>query len=54
VRDEVRRAVEQGIADLQVERMSDPARKLGPRLRREASRLTRAQAAAVRRILPFS
>jgi 1-acyl-sn-glycerol-3-phosphate acyltransferase len=53
LRDEVRRAVRKGIADLRVERRRDPARKLGPRLRGEARRLTRAQTAALRNMLPF-
>jgi 1-acyl-sn-glycerol-3-phosphate acyltransferase len=53
LRDEVRRAVRKGIADLRVERRRDPARKLGPRLRGEARRLTRAQTTALRNMLPF-
>jgi 1-acyl-sn-glycerol-3-phosphate acyltransferase len=51
LRDTVRAAVEQGIADLQAERELDPARRLGPRLWGEARRLTRAQATELRRIL---
>jgi 1-acyl-sn-glycerol-3-phosphate acyltransferase len=53
LRDQVRSAVQTGIADLQRERARDPARRLGPRLRGEARRLTRAQAAALRQMLPF-
>lgn len=53
LRNEVRSAVQAGIADLQRERRRDPARRLGPRLRGEARRLTRAQSAALRRMLPF-
>jgi 1-acyl-sn-glycerol-3-phosphate acyltransferase len=53
LRDEVRKAVQKGIASLQAERRRDPARKLGPRLRGEARRLTRAQATALRNMLPF-
>jgi len=53
LRDAVRAAVKRGIEDLRTERRSDPARKLGPRLRGEARRLTRAQAAALRRMLPL-
>jgi 1-acyl-sn-glycerol-3-phosphate acyltransferase len=53
LRDEVKRAVRRGIEDLRAERRRDPARKLGPRLRGEVRRLTRAQAAALRRMLPF-
>jgi 1-acyl-sn-glycerol-3-phosphate acyltransferase len=53
LRDEVRRAVQAGIAELQAERQRDPARKLVPRLRGEVRRLTEAQATAVRHLLPF-
>jgi 1-acyl-sn-glycerol-3-phosphate acyltransferase len=53
LRNEVRSAVQAGIAELQRERRRDPARRLGPRLRGEAQRLTRAQSAALRRMLPF-
>jgi len=53
LRDAVHGAVRRGISELQVERRYDPARKLGPRLRGEAQRLTRAQAAALRRMLPI-
>mgnify|MGYP001501884823 CR=1 FL=1 len=53
LRDAVREAVAGGIAELRAERRSDPARDLGPRLTREARRLTGAQAAALRRLLPF-
>jgi 1-acyl-sn-glycerol-3-phosphate acyltransferase len=53
LRDEVKRAVRRGIESLRDERKRDPARKLGPRLRGEVRRLTRAQAAALRRMLPF-
>jgi len=52
LRDAVRAAVRRGIADLQAERERDPARRLVPRLAGEARRLTRAQAAALRRMLP--
>jgi 1-acyl-sn-glycerol-3-phosphate acyltransferase len=52
LRDAVRAAVATGIEDLQRERASDPARHLIPRLREEALRLTRSQAAALRRMLP--
>jgi 1-acyl-sn-glycerol-3-phosphate acyltransferase len=51
LRDAVRIAVERGIADLQTERELDPARHLAPRLWGEAKRLTKAQAAEVRRML---
>jgi 1-acyl-sn-glycerol-3-phosphate acyltransferase len=51
LRDEVREAVAGGIEDLQRERTEDPARRLAPRLRDEAVRVTRTQAAAVRRLL---
>jgi len=53
LRDTVRESVERGIEDLRLERRNDPARRLGPRLRGEARRLTRAQVAALRRMLPF-
>ena len=53
LRDAVRAAVRSGIEDLRAERRSDPASRLGPRLRDEARRLTQAQAAALRRMLPF-
>ena len=52
LRDEVRVAVARGIEQLELERADDPARRLAPRLRDEAVRLTRAQTAALRRILP--
>lgn len=52
LRDAVREAVAGGIEELLAERASDPARKLIPRIAGEASRLTRAQADAVRRLLP--
>ena len=51
LRDAVRAAVAQGIADPQAERELDPARRLAPRLFGEARRLTRAQASELRRIL---
>ena len=51
LRDEVRSAISRGIADLQAERSSDPARKLVPRLRGEARRLTRAQTRVLRHML---
>ena len=51
LRDAVRTAVASGIADLEREREDDPARHLVPRLRDEAARLTRAQAAALRHLL---
>ncbi len=51
LRDAVRTAVANGIEDLRRERREDPARNLGPRLRGEAARLTRAQVTALRRIL---
>ena len=53
LRDAVRGSVERGIEDLRLERRNDPARRLGPRLRGEARRLTGAQVAALRRMLPF-
>ena len=52
LRDVVRAAVAAGIAELERERERDPARHLVPRLGGEAVRLTRAQAAALRRMLP--
>ena len=52
LRDVVRAAVAAGIEDLRRERREDPARDLVPRLRGEAARLTRAQAAALRRLIP--
>ena len=52
LRDRVREAVAGGIEDLKAERDDDPARHLAPRLRDEAVRLTRAQAAALRSVLP--
>jgi 1-acyl-sn-glycerol-3-phosphate acyltransferase len=52
LRDYVRAAVARGINQLEAEREHDPARQLAPRLRDEALRLTRAQLAALRRILP--
>ena len=52
LRDAVRAAVREGIEELQAEREQDPARRLVPRLSREAARLTRAQATALRRMLP--
>lgn len=51
LRDEVRAAVAAGITALQREREDDPARRLVPRLRGEAARLTRSQSAALRRML---
>lgn len=51
LRDAVRTAVAAGIEDLRRERREDPARNLGPRLRGEAARLTRAQVTALRRML---
>ena len=51
LRDAVRAAVAQGIADLQAERELDAARRLAPRLWGEARRLTHAQATELRRIL---
>jgi 1-acyl-sn-glycerol-3-phosphate acyltransferase len=53
LRDAVRAAVWGGIEELREERRRDPARDLVPRLRGEARRLTRAQAAALRRMLPL-
>jgi 1-acyl-sn-glycerol-3-phosphate acyltransferase len=53
LRDAVRASVAGGIAELRAERRNDPARNLGPRLTREARRLTAAQAAALRRLLPL-
>lgn len=52
LRDAVREAVGCGIEELEAEREDDPARHLIPRLRDEAVRMTRAQAAALRRMLP--
>ncbi|MFN8112735.1 MAG: lysophospholipid acyltransferase family protein [Solirubrobacterales bacterium] len=52
LRDAVRDSVAEGIEELLAERESDPARRLIPRIAGEASRLTRAQAEAVRRLLP--
>jgi 1-acyl-sn-glycerol-3-phosphate acyltransferase len=52
LRDAVRESVAAGIEELLEERESDPARRLIPRIAGEAGRLTRAQAAAVRRLLP--
>lgn len=51
LRDAVREAVAGGIEDLQLERTVDPARRLAPRLGAQALRLTRAQAAALHRLL---
>lgn len=53
LRDAVRDGVREGIADLQREREADPARHLVPRLQGEVARLTRAQVAALRGMLPF-
>lgn len=53
LRDAVRTAVRAGIGELQLEREDDPARHLVPRLRDEALRLTRSQAAVLRRMLPI-
>ena len=53
LRDAVRDGVREGIADLQREREADPARHLVPRLQGEVARLTRAQVAALRAMLPF-
>ena len=53
LRDAVRSAVRHGIDELGREREDDPARHLLPRLRGEAVRLTRAQASALRRMLPL-
>jgi 1-acyl-sn-glycerol-3-phosphate acyltransferase len=53
LRDAVRAAVATGIEELQRERESDPARRLIPRLREEALRLTQPQRAALRRMLPL-
>jgi len=53
LRDAVREAVGHGIEELEAEREDDPARRLVPRLRGEALRLSRAQAAALRRMLPL-
>lgn len=53
LRDVVRDGVREGIADLQREREADPARHLVPRLQGEVARLTRAQVAALRAMLPF-
>jgi len=52
LRDAVRTAVADGIDELRREREGDPARRLVPRLAGRAVRLTRAQAAALRRMLP--
>ena len=52
LRDAVREAVAAGIEALLAEREADPARRLIPRIAGEAGRLTRAQADAVRRLLP--
>ncbi len=52
LRDAVRTAVAATIEQLLLERDSDPARRLGPRLRDQALRLTRSQATALRRMLP--
>lgn len=51
LRSEVREAVARGIEELQLEREEDPDRRLAPRLRDEALRLTSSQTAALRRIL---
>jgi 1-acyl-sn-glycerol-3-phosphate acyltransferase len=51
LRDAASAAVRAGIGDLLAEREADPARRLGPRVRGEVGRLTRAQAAAARRLL---
>lgn len=53
LRDVVRDAVRGGIDDLQRERQDDPACRLVPRLQGEAARLTRAQVATLRQMLPF-
>ncbi|MEZ5063063.1 MAG: hypothetical protein R2700_16430 [Solirubrobacterales bacterium] len=52
LRDEVRAAVAGGIDELLSEREADPSRRLVPRIAGEAARLTRAQAEAVRRMIP--
>jgi 1-acyl-sn-glycerol-3-phosphate acyltransferase len=52
LRDEVRAAVAGGIDGLLSEREADPSRRLVPRITGEAARLTRAQAEAVRRMIP--
>lgn len=51
LRDAVKIAVKSGIDDLIAEREDDPARDLLPRLRGEVGRMTRSQAAAVRKLL---
>ena len=51
LRDATSTAIRQGIDDLIAERREDPARDLGPRLRGEVRRLTRAQVTAVRHLL---
>ena len=51
LRDAVSVAIRDGIDDLLAEREDDPARRLVPRVRGEVSRMTRAQAAAVRHLL---
>ncbi len=51
LRDATSAAIRRGIDELIAERRDDPARDLGPRLRGEARRLTRAQVTAVRRLL---
>jgi 1-acyl-sn-glycerol-3-phosphate acyltransferase len=48
LRDAAKAAVAQGIEDLLAEREADPERRLGPRMRAEARRMTRAQVAAAR------
>lgn len=52
LRDAVRASVAAGIEELEREREDDPARRFIPRIRDEALRLTRSQAAALRRMLP--
>ena len=52
LRNHVREAVARGIEELKGEREDDPARHLAPRLGGEALRLTRAQVAALRGLLP--
>jgi 1-acyl-sn-glycerol-3-phosphate acyltransferase len=51
LRDATSAAIRHGIDELLTERRDDPARDLGPRLRGEVRRLTRAQVTAVRHLL---
>jgi 1-acyl-sn-glycerol-3-phosphate acyltransferase len=54
LRDRVREAIAGAIEELLAEREDDPARRLLPRVAGEAMRLTRAQAATLRGLLPGS